>query len=132
MSDSSLDEQEREDEDIQEPAYIQRAVTDAWHNSARGQYYSLKSSLMALLGIGCSIVCWGLFRLFAAFGDRTLHVGQYLQGIDFILDAGEAARGKLGVVRPSFVGRNITPTNVHYQLLACKNSVQTKMSIVEN
>lgn len=52
--------------------------------------------------------------------------------MDFVLDAGMAYRGKLGVVRPSFTGRNINPADAHFQLLACKNNVHVNMSIVEN
>ena len=87
---------------------------------------------MALLGIGCCLVCYGLFKFFGIFGDRTLRVGQYLQGMDFILDTEAVSRGKLGVVRPLFAGRNMNPTDVHFQLLACKNNVHPNMSVIEN
>ena len=112
MSESS--EEERIGKDIQEPEYIERAMKEAWTETSKGQYYSLTSSLMALFGIGCSLVCWGLFKLFGMFGDKTLRVRQYLQGMDFVLDADTAYRGKLGVVRPSFAGGNINPADVHF------------------
>lgn len=52
--------------------------------------------------------------------------------MDFVLDAETAYRGKLGVVRPLFSGRHMNPTDVHFQLLACKNDVHPNVSIIEN
>lgn len=52
--------------------------------------------------------------------------------MDFILDTEAVSRGKLGVVRPLFAGRNMNPTDVHFQLLACKNNVHPNMSVIEN
>ena len=49
MSESSQDE--RDDEDIQEPEYVAKAMKEAWTETSKGQYYSLTSSLMALSSI---------------------------------------------------------------------------------